>query len=70
MHFWEPALNHSSALANPGKPNSFEIVGVHFGWETIEGMLQREIKRRQNGELPRVENLRESHVYPTSMDAS
>ncbi len=60
------ALNHSSQHAKPGKPSSFEIGHFRFCWEPIENMLKREIQRRQNGELPRVEKLRESDVYPTS----
>ena len=60
------ALNHSSQTAKHSKPSSFDIGGSRFGWEAIENMYKRELARRQNGELPRVENLRESDVYPTA----
>ena len=60
------ALCHSSQYAKPSKPSSFDIGGFRFGWEAIENMFKREIQRRQNGELPRVEQLRESDVYPTA----
>ena len=60
------ALCHSSQYAKPSKPSSFDIGGFRFGWEAIENMFKRQIHRRQNEELPRVERLRESDVYPTA----
>ena len=35
----------------------------HFGWESIEAMLAREVLRMTQNRLPRVPGLKENHVY-------
>lgn len=47
------------------KPNRFRQGkdGVSFGWEAIEDMLKRELKRIQSGQLVRVQGLKESFVH-------
>ena len=44
-------------------PNNFLHDGQHFGWETIEAMLAREVQRIKQNNLPRVPGLKESHVF-------
>ena len=46
-----------------GKTKSFQYEGVKFGWETTEGMFEREVQRARAGVPRRVPGLRESYVY-------
>ena len=56
------AALYSSRL-NGKSPNTFVHGEECFGWESIEGMLAREMKRISQNSLPRVPGLKESHVF-------
>ena len=47
----------------PGRTKEFQYEGVHFGWNTIEKMLKREVQRAVAGIPRRVPGLRESYIY-------
>lgn len=53
-------------LSRPGGSNKFEKGGVTFGWQSIEAMLDREVQRKKNDQLPRVPGLKENFVYRDS----
>ena len=51
-----------------GKTNCFQCgkKSIAFGWESLEGMLNREIKRKMDNQLPRVPGLKENYIYRDS----
>ena len=46
-----------------GGVSCFNRSGFSFGWQAIEGLLQREVARIQSNMLPRVPGLKESFVH-------
>ena len=58
------ALDHSR-MDGSGS-SKFLLYGVAFGWEVIQGMLQRELRRKLENKLPRIPKLRENYVHRDS----
>ena len=67
INFFSPQLKNMIAALYSSRldktPNKFLHDGQQFGWETIEGMLAREVQRIKHNNLPRVPGLKESHVF-------
>ena len=57
------AALYSSRSDTDDSPNKFLHDDECFGWQSIEGMLAREVKRISQNCLPRVPGLKESHVF-------
>lgn len=45
-------------LSRPGGSNKFEKGGVTFDWQSVEAMLDREVERKKNEQLPRIPGLK------------
>ena len=57
------AALYSSRSTSHDSPNKFALDGENFGWESIEDLLVREVKRISQNHLPRVPGLKESHIF-------
>ena len=60
--------NQINALfsSRPGGTKSFNLDGIDFGWQAIQGMFARECERRDAGKARMVPKLRETHVIRDS----